>query len=94
MRQGARTADPQLDKADGPARPEAAIALGGIGGRPALARLIALLSDHDPFVRFNAYRALRTLANADHFADWIFGEARSHVRAIRGWKTWLANRKQ
>ena len=49
---------------------------------------------HDPFVRFNAYRALRTLANADHFADWIFGEARSHVRAIRGWKTWLANRKQ
>jgi len=69
-------------------RAEAALALGAIGGKKVIARLIGALGDRDPWIRFCAYRSLRRLTQADHFCDWLFGSRQQIGKAIAQWKKW------
>jgi hypothetical protein len=77
-----------LEKIGGPGRPEAALALGHYRTRPAFDALLAALSAETPWLRYAAYRALREMTGANHFADWLFGSASERQRAIAAWTAW------
>jgi HEAT repeat protein len=77
-----------LGKIQGPARAEAAAALGKFKTRASSDALIAALSDKEAWVRYVAYRALREISGESHFADWLFGSAKTREAAIGKWKAW------
>jgi len=73
-------------------RAEAALALGAIGGPEAVSALLLALEGDDPWMRFCAYRSLKTLSGKDHFADWIFGSKADRARAAWNYKTEFASK--
>lgn len=77
-----------VDDLSAPGRVEAALGLGNLKVKEACDVLITLLDDKKPWVRYSAYRALRTISGEDHFADWIFGKRSSWSQAVTGWKEW------
>ncbi len=78
----------RIDAAGSAGRPQAVLALGGIGGPVAGARLLELLADASPWVRFAAYRAIRKLSGLDHACDWLYGTPEDHAPAIERYRDW------
>ncbi len=75
-------------------RAETALALGAVGGKKILARLIGALLDRDPWLRFCAYRALKALSGQDFCCDWLYGPEATIRRTTRKWKDWWRARYQ
>jgi HEAT repeat protein len=72
----------------GPGRPEAALALGNLKVREACDVLLGCLGDADPWVRYSAYRSLKEISGASHFADWIFASPKARDKALQAWREW------
>lgn len=69
-------------------RPEAALALGAIGGKDAVGALLGVLADPDGWLRFCAYLSLKRLSGQDFFTDWIFaapGSLKPFIDKYRAW---------
>lgn len=72
-----------------PARAEAALALGTIGGPKVIKTLLALLTDPLPWTRFSAYRALRALTRKQaepEEADWLTARPAALKAARKRWQ--------
>ena len=68
-------------------RAEAALALGAVGGEKAVSELFGALEDRDPWVRYSADKALRSLKSVtEMFCDWIYATKMSRKRGVKRWK--------
>lgn len=81
-----------LTDSDSPGRVEAALGLGNVRVVAAVELLIRALEDEEPWVRYAAYRSLRTISGEDYFSDWLFGSKSERRRAVAQWKEWLASK--
>ena len=79
---------------DGPARVEAALALGHSPGVETCRTLVALLDDGDPWVRYAAYRSLRKISGREYFALWLSSDRSTRHEAVAAWTQWLAERTE
>ncbi len=77
------------DRAKPAGRAEAALALGGIGGKPAVEALLATLEDPDGWVRYCAYLSLKHLSAQEYFTDWIFASAAQCKTAADKYRAWF-----
>jgi hypothetical protein len=77
-----------LKDASGPGRVEAALALGNLQASDVFDALLAALDDGEPWVRYAAYRSLKTLSGEQHFANWLLGAKAERAEAVSAWKEW------
>ncbi|MGE3851541.1 MAG: HEAT repeat domain-containing protein [Planctomycetota bacterium] len=69
--------------------PEAAVGLGNFKYRSAAAGLIDALMSSDPWLRFCAWRALKTLSTEDWCVDWIDGGAGHFAASQKKYRDWM-----
>ncbi len=83
----------RLAKLNARGRYPASVALGGVQTKASIQRLVQLLDDEDGWVRFGAYRALRTCSAKDYACNWLYGSRASRKKSIDEWKAWAASTK-
>ncbi|MHC4605510.1 MAG: HEAT repeat domain-containing protein [Planctomycetota bacterium] len=83
-----------LDGDSTPGRAEAAFSLGNIGGKEAVERLLNALDDRAGWVRFAAYRALRSISGEDYFCDWIFSSKSRRRKYVEKYRDWFLQNPQ
>ncbi|MBI4566373.1 MAG: HEAT repeat domain-containing protein [Planctomycetes bacterium] len=71
-------------------RPEAALALGNVGGEEAVKALLDVMSDDsDGWTRFCAYLSVKHITSQDFFTDWIFGPEGNRASMVRKYRKWI-----